>query len=92
MRTEDGSKCHQNWRYLLKLRAPQYTNEETSGDDDKQEASTTFSEDCECDKGVESEPTLNQRPTANQPALVMCNEPCTTQSGGVMKPHVRLDL
>ena len=91
MRTEDGRECRGNRRHLLKLTAPQYTYEETSGDDDKQEASTTFSEDCECDNGAESEPTLNQRPTANQPGAVMGNEPCTTRSGRGVKSCVRLD-
>ena len=92
VRTEDGSECRRNRRHFLKLRAPQYTNEETSRHYDKQEASATFSEDCECDNGAESEPTLNQRPTANQPVPVMGNEPCFTRSGRVVKPRVRLDL
>ena len=75
--TKDGTEYPPNRRHLLKSRTPQYTNEETSGDVDKPEASTT-SEDRECDNGAESEPTINQRPTVNPPAPVMGNEPCTT--------------
>ena len=77
VRAKDGSQYRRNRRHLLKSRTPQYTNEETSGDVDKPEASTT-SEDRECDNGAESEPTINQRPTVNPPAPVMGNELCTT--------------
>ena len=93
VRTKDGSEYRRNRRHLLKSRTPQYTNEETSGDNDKPEASTTFLEDRECDNGAESEPTpTNQRPTANQPSPVTGKEPCTTRSGRVVKPRVKLDL
>ena len=91
VRTKDGNEYRRNRRHLLKSRTPQYTNEETSGDEDRPEASTT-SEDRECDNGAESEPIINQRPTANQPAPVMGNEPYTTRSGRVVKPRVILDL
>ena len=91
VRTKDGSEYRRNRRHLLKSRTPQYTNEETSGDVDKPEVSTT-SEDRECDNGAESEPTINQRPTVNPPAPFMDNEPCTTRSGRVVKPRVLLDL
>ena len=86
VRAKDGNEYRRNRRHLLKLRTPQYTNEETSG-----EASTT-SEDRECDNGAESEPITNQRPTANQLAPVMGNELYTTRSGRVVKPRVILDL
>lgn len=91
VRTKDGSEYRRNRRHLLKSRTPQYTNEETSGDVDRLEVSTT-SEDRECDNGAESEPTINQRPTVNPPAPFMDNEPCTTRSGRVVKPRVLLDL
>ena len=61
VRAKDGSEYRRNKGHLLKSRTPQYTNEETSGDDGKPEASTT-SEDRECDNGTESKPTINQRP------------------------------
>ena len=83
VRAKDGSEYRRNKGHLLKSRTPQYTNEETSGNGGKPEASTT-SEDRECDNGTESKPTINQRPTANQPAPVMGNEPCTTRSGRVV--------
>jgi len=92
VRTKDRSKYRRNRRHLLKSRTPQHTHEETSGGNDKLGASTTFSQDCECDNGAESEPTLNQRPTANQPAPVVGNGPCITRSGRVVKPPVKLDL
>ena len=91
VRAKDGSEYRRNKGHLLKSRTPQYTNEETSENDGKPEASTT-SEDRECDNGTESKPTINQRPTANQPAPVMGNEPCTTRSGRVVKPCVIFDL
>ena len=91
VRTKDGSEYRRNRHHLLKSRTPQYTNEETSGDVEKPEVSTT-SEDRECDNGAESEPTINQRPTVNPPAPVMGNEPCTTRSGRVVKPRVILDF
>ena len=92
MRTKDESEYRRNRRHLLKSRAPQYTNEEISGDDDEPEAPTTFSEGHECVSGAESQPALNQRPTADPPTPVMGNKPCTTRSGRVVKPPVKLDL
>ena len=91
MRTKDGNEYCRNRRHLLKSRTPQCTNEETSGDEDRPEASTT-SEDRERDNGAESEPKTNQRPTDNQPAPVMGNELYTTRSSRVVKPCVILDL
>ena len=67
VRTKDGSEYRRNRRHFLKSRTPQYTNAETSGDDDKPEASTTFSEDRECYNGAESEPTPNRGPQPTNP-------------------------
>ena len=58
VRTKDESEYRRNRRHLLKSRAPQYTNEEISGDDDEPEAPTTFSEGRECVSGAESQPAL----------------------------------
>ena len=52
VRTKDGNEYRWNRRHLLKSRTPQYKNEETSGDEDRPEASTT-SEDRECDNRAE---------------------------------------
>jgi len=81
VRTKDGTEYCRKRRHLLKSRTPQHIHEETSGSDDRPEVSTTFSENCECDNGAKSEPTLDQRPTANQLALVVGNGPCITRSG-----------
>ena len=94
MHTKDGSEYRRSSRHLqlMKSRTPQHTNEETSGDDAKPLEASTTSEDCKCDNGAESEPTITQRPTSNQPAPGMGKESCTTRSGRAVKPRVVLDL
>ena len=64
--TKEGSEYRWNRRHLLKSRPPRCTNDETSGDDDKPEASTT-SEDREYDNGAGRIRTNNQPEAHSQP-------------------------
>ena len=68
VRTKDGSEYRRNRRHLLRSRTPRYIKEETSGDDDELEASTTFSEGRECDNGVRirasTQPEVDSHPTS----------------------------
>ena len=88
VRTSNGRKYPRTRGHSLKIRSMS-AKENPWGQADKLETPTATSESME---ETESEPTLNQNPTAYPPTQNPCNEPCVTRSGRVVKPPVKLDL
>ena len=88
VRTSDGRKYRRNRRHLRKTRSLS-AKENPWGPADKVETPTATSESME---ETESEPMLNQNPTAYPQTQNPCYEPYVTRSDRVVKPPVKLAL